>query len=321
MEVLPPLPSASAPIQGTAAIPKPATALSDEAVQNIFELVWRDTRMLFSTAQKRPLPVVFELAWERVPIAMWFLRDRADKFELSFNEHLQSCPLFRTIAPRAAADLKWQRAHVEQRLQESRSTLWPTLRTLLMRPTTHQRVLQAARTQLATYNQASVDVSGLVRVARKPLHVLSLWIALWRWGAYAMRWVFLYLDLSSIPGLGAWSSERRQRVRTRLIERAVEHGLELQRRVDTIDRNTFLGSINLSPNFSASGRFIADASDAAPTQPALLVAGKSEEDPRARPRALYWRSRRLLAQLGLGPARRRLARMLWASSNLRPQGP
>ena len=108
-----------------------------------------------------------------------------------------------------------------------------------------------------------------------------------------------------------------QRVRTRLIERAVEHGLELQRRVDTIDRNTFLGSSNLSPSFSVSGRFIADVSDAAPTQPALLITGKSEEDLPA----LYWQSRRLLARLGLGPARRRLARMLWASSNLRPQGP
>ena len=79
-----------------------------------------------------------------------------------------------------------------------------------MRTTNHQRVLQAARSQLATYNQAAEDVSGLVRVARKPLHVFSLWVALWRWGAYAMRWLFLYLDLSSVPGLGAWSSERRQ---------------------------------------------------------------------------------------------------------------
>ena len=105
-------------------------------------------------------------------------------------------------------------------------------------------------------------------------------------------------------------------MRTKLIERAVEHGLELQRRVDTIDRSTFLGSTPLlSPTFSPSGRFIAQV-DVTPAQPALPGAGESQGVT-----ALYWRSRRLLARLGLGPARRRLARMLWATSNLRPQGP
>lgn len=63
--------------------------LSDATVANILELVWRDTKMVFSTAQKRPLPVAWELAWERVPVALWFLRYKATKAELEVNNHLE----------------------------------------------------------------------------------------------------------------------------------------------------------------------------------------------------------------------------------------
>jgi len=224
VEVLPPL-------TGQA-----ATALSDEAVANIFELVWRDTRMLFSTVQKRPLPVACELAWERWPIAWWFIRDRMDKLELQLNDELQSCQLFGVIAPRAAVDLKWQRERVVLRLNRSRTTLWPTLRALLMRPTTHQRVLQAARTELVTYKQTAGRSRGVARLLNAAVRYGGLWLALWRWALYGLRWLWI-----TAPGLGPVrrSTERRQRVQTELIEKAIRRGLQLQRRVDNIDQSTF----------------------------------------------------------------------------------
>ena len=347
VEVLPPLRSSPPPQR----VPRLASArpqklerskelaaeevvsLSDEAVANIFELVWRDTRMLFSTAQKRPLPVALSLAWERVPIALWFCRDRSDKLELELNRRLAACKLYRTIAPRAAADLGWQRERVERRLQENKETLWPTLRALLLKPTTHQRVVQAARTQLFEYRLAAsrTRVSGRARLAAGSRRAVSLWIALWSWGLYALRWLLLALPrveavnlllpaerrqvracrrprtdtavmgrfpAASRPRLASSRRKRRrvlstravwpasrggvdflsaaaraahvlaapravdaperartvprcacasQRVRTELIERAVERGLELQRRVDTIDRSTFLVDARAAP--------------------------------------------------------------------------
>ncbi|KAL3923454.1 MAG: hypothetical protein SGPRY_004213 [Prymnesium sp.] len=80
VEVLPPLPA-------TSDVREPL-ALSDRSVANIFEIIFRDTRMLLSTAQNQPLPVVLELVWDRLPIAMWFLRDRSAKLELDLNRKL-----------------------------------------------------------------------------------------------------------------------------------------------------------------------------------------------------------------------------------------
>ncbi|KAL1527465.1 hypothetical protein AB1Y20_016130 [Prymnesium parvum] len=225
------------PVSAGGASLRPSIPLSEAAVANIFELVWRDTRMLFSTAQKRPIAVAWELAWERVPVAVWFIRHRCNKLELDLNYQLEQSALFRCIAPQAAKDLKQQRQVVERRLQESRSTLWPTLRTLLMRPSTHLRVLQAARTQLAIYKQFNQQKSGFTRVVRAPLRVAALWAAMGSLAGYGLRWLWLSLDRF---GLGMLTEQKQQRLRSELIEWAVQRGVELQRQIDRIDQNTFL---------------------------------------------------------------------------------
>jgi len=89
-------------------------------------------------------------------------------------------------------------------------------------------------------------VSGRARLAAGSRRAVSLWVALWSWGLYALRWLVLALPRVDAINL-LLPSERRRRVRTELIERAVERGLELQRRVDTIDRSTFLVDARAAP--------------------------------------------------------------------------
>lgn len=106
--------------------------------------------------------------------------------------------VFRCIAPQAAKDLKWQGERLERRLRSSRSTLWPTLRTFLMRPSTHQHLLRAARTQLVSYNYVTEQRGSLTRVARAPIHVVTVWATIWGWAIYALRWLCISLSLSGI---------------------------------------------------------------------------------------------------------------------------
>jgi len=206
-------------------------ALSDEAVANILELVVRDTRMLARTALQRPLPVVWDLMSERSPIAAWYVQRKVDQCALQLNEELASCSLIRCMAPRAAEGLSAERARLERRLEHSRTTLWPTLRALLLTPAMHQRVVSAARTQLAVFKEQH---SRQPRAWwQSPQRVLLLWAALWRWGAYGMSWLCVCCRPAGFGFL--LSAEKRQRVRKELIESAVRKGLELQRRVEMIE--------------------------------------------------------------------------------------
>merc|ERR1719284_1755828 len=102
----------------------------------------------------------WQLANERAPLAWWFTSYRIDRWRLQFNEACADCSFVHVVAPRARTDLERERIVLQRRLDESRTRLWPTLRALLMTQTTHQRLLTAARDQVAQYNSAVQGPGG-----------------------------------------------------------------------------------------------------------------------------------------------------------------
>ena len=206
------------------AVPSPhSLATFPRTLSRVLELVWRDSRMLFRTALQRPLPVVVELVADRMPMAQWFLRYRLDQASLRHYEALAAWEPYKKLFPMAARSLPRQLDHIERRLEASRVSLWPTLRTLLLRPSTHARVVQAARRQVSAYKAMQTSRE---RVLRTPVRVVLLWVGLLRAINYGLKWVFAETILSS---------QRRQRWRTRLIERGLVYGVVLMRRLEVIE--------------------------------------------------------------------------------------
>ena len=247
-------------------------ALSDEAVTNIFELIWRDTRMLARTAWQRPLPVAWELMRERVPIATWYVQRKADQLELALNEHLAVSQCLRRISPRAADDAAHHRRRLELRLEHSRTTLWPTLRTLLLTRAMHARVVDAARRQLSIFREEKRKQRGGGWM-RAPQRLIVLWVAFLRWSVYGLRWVYVSMQPCGFGFLT--SMEKQERLRRELIEDGVRKGLELQRRVERIEERPR----SLAP----SGM---------PEQPLLLLSSASKRE-QLLPLSSGWRRREL----------------------------
>lgn len=208
--------------------PPVAGALSEEAVARVLEVVWRDSRMILRTALQRPMPVVAELVTDRLPMAGWFLSYRSDQSNLMLNRALIQCKAFRIIAPRAAAATPAEIERLERRLELSRSRLWPTLRNLLLRPSTHARVVQAARVQIASLKAVEAGYKNLLRT---PVRAFFLWVGLIRSLSYGFRWV-----LVELARRGSLLSQGRQaRWRISLIERGIMYGVVLMRRVERIE--------------------------------------------------------------------------------------
>ena len=83
VEVLPPIgEDSSLPQRGKSAV------LGEESVGIVFELVFRDIKMLSRTALQRPWPVVFELAQERLDMVVWFARYKADQCNLRLHDEV-----------------------------------------------------------------------------------------------------------------------------------------------------------------------------------------------------------------------------------------
>mmetsp|Transcript_30886 Transcript_30886/g.65103 ORF Transcript_30886/g.65103 Transcript_30886/m.65103 type:complete len:359 (+) Transcript_30886:89-1165(+) len=201
--------------------------LSEETVAQIFELVWRDTRMVARTAPRKP-GFAAELVRDRLPIALWYAKYNAERLQLDLNEKLAKSAMFRLIAPHAAAELHSHRQYLQKKLDCSRAALWPTLRVLLLTQTTQRRVIEAARTQALLFSARH----GRLRIL-SPRRLVMLWASLLGWLGYALRW--LWLDVASRGSLPF--AERRNRLRVHLIERAIERGLELVKRLETVDES------------------------------------------------------------------------------------
>ena len=97
--------------------------LGEESVGIVFELVFRDIKMLSRTALQRPWPVVFELAQERLDMVVWFARYKADQCNLRLHDEvarsLDSLP-----APRRVKSvLAWHRAGLKTQLVARRKDL------------------------------------------------------------------------------------------------------------------------------------------------------------------------------------------------------
>ena len=238
-------------------VPK-GTVLSEESVGIVWELVFRDVRMLSRTALQRPWPVVLGLMQERVDLLVWFGTYKADQYNLKLHDEVARS--MEAVLPQVSKNvLSRHRSRLRRSLDYRRSTLWPTLRTLLQRPSMHERVLQAARNQMAVHRQSG-EPGGVLSLLSMPWRVLSLWVGFWRTGVYAMRWLLVELARRSM----GW---KQQRARTRLIEEALVHGVELQRRVESIEGVRPFAP-RLLPGAPASGapRFAAAAPPSEPPE-------------------------------------------------------
>ena len=206
------------------------TVLGEESVGIVFELVFRDVKMLSRTAMQRPWPVAIGLAQERLDMLGWFARYKANQCNLRLHDevarNLDTLP-----APRRVKSLlTLHRARLKRQLDDSRSTLWPTLRTLLQRPSMHERVILAARTQALLFRQSAVPGKRRLTLLGLPRKALSLWLGFWRTWLYGLRWLLVEGARRGSLFSGVW-----QPARTRLIEEALVHGVELQRRVEQIE--------------------------------------------------------------------------------------
>lgn len=216
VEVLPPIgEDSSLPQRGKGAV------LGEESVGIVFELVFRDIKMLSRTALQRPWPVVFELAQERLDMVVWFARYKADQCNLRLHDEvarsLDSLP-----APRRVKSvLAWHRAGLKTQLVARRKDLWPTLRTLLQRPSMHERIVLAARSQALQFKQSSAPDNRRLALLGMPRRALSLWLAFWQASLYGLRWLLVEAGRRTSLFPGVW-----QPARTRLIEEALVHGVE-----------------------------------------------------------------------------------------------
>jgi hypothetical protein len=213
VEVLP-------PVGDDTPLPK-GTALGEESVGIVFELVFRDIKMLSRTALQRPWPVVVGLAQERLDMVVWFAKYKADQCNLRLHDevarNLEPLP-----APRRVKSLlTWHRARLKSELDDSRSDLWPTLRVLLQRPSMHERIVLAARSQALQFKQSAIPGKRRLTLLRLPRRALSLWFAFWHAWLYGLRWVLVEVARRASLFADVW-----QPARTRLIEEALVHGVE-----------------------------------------------------------------------------------------------
>jgi hypothetical protein len=204
--------------------------LSEDAVSRVLELVWSDSRMLLRTALQRPYPIVHELVTDRLPLASWFVRYHLDLGARRHFEALERWPPYRQLFPKAAKSLPRELEQVERRLAASRSRLWPTIRTLLLRPATHARIVLAARRQISLANGLH---SSRERVMRAPVQMFLLSAGLIRSVDYGLKW-----GLIEVARRGSLvSASRQQRWRSHLIDRGLGYGVLLMRQVEIIEQS------------------------------------------------------------------------------------
>ncbi len=154
--LLPPPPSAHLrPLRNLPAAPPPARApppelrLSDEALNDIAEIILLDAKVVAEAFRDKPLEAL-ETAQRtlerRKPLLSWTAVYLSEKLQLCvLEETLRHVERLRAVAPSLVADAEWQRSHVEKRLSDHRASLRSAL--LVLKPTLLQRVLQAAKTQ------------------------------------------------------------------------------------------------------------------------------------------------------------------------------
>lgn len=165
VEVLPPLDADGYDEQDNFAAVRPAApGLSDESVSRILELVWRDTRKVASEyrlgdvsrtvglflrgerTRAAETPLFADLVKDRLPILRWYLCHKRDQAAVCLSECLERSH----ISPSSASDLQLWRARLQAGLEEQKTELWPTLRSLLLTESMHRRVVKAAQTQVET---------------------------------------------------------------------------------------------------------------------------------------------------------------------------
>jgi hypothetical protein len=247
--LLQPAEPAQPALQIMALPPPPRPMLSDASVSRIIEMVWRDTRKVLAEfrfedlsqeasslflrgfrAEAKATPLFADLVRDRLPILRWYVRHKSDQARLACCDWLEGTG----ISPRSADDFQRCRSQLRSCLDEQKAELWPTLRALLLTERIHRRVVRAAQAQLWLASQAQSQLipssSLAVNILTSPRRLVLLWLAGLKAMHYGLRWVFNEFGLKWVL-----SPEQRRRVRAKLIERAILKGLELQRRVESIE--------------------------------------------------------------------------------------
>jgi len=203
------------------------TGPSEEAVGRIIEIVARDTYLWARTALQDST-FGWELVSDRLPIALWFARYTQVRWRLELNEKLAGCPLYLRLAPRASNALVREHEQLANAFELTREHLWPTLRTLLLRHSTHRRVVQAAKLQHAQF--ARTHRYGYMGTLA-PKRLLLLWLSWLRLVRYGLAWCFV-----EVGRRGRFLSPlRQQAIRTHLIDLALRHGVDLLKKIEAID--------------------------------------------------------------------------------------
>lgn len=143
-------------------------------------------------------------------------------------------------------DLPRERAALIRRLERSRATLWPTVRTFIFERSTSDRLRRVVKSRMATlhrehsarFEHPSQPWSRLRSKLRRFFarggtlkRLLSYAFALLRWSAYGLCWV----GLETAGRARVLSVARVEGLRIRLVEWVLKRGLELQRRVDAAE--------------------------------------------------------------------------------------
>ena len=232
-------------VQQVEVLPPPSPPmLSDASVSRVLEMVWRDTRKVASeykfgdmgktitlflkgdVAEAKATPLFAELVRDRIPILKWYLVHKADLTQLAVVDWMDELGL-----PVLRDELQLCRNELRSRLDEQKRNLWPTLRALLLTERIHRRVVQAAQAQLLLARGEKTGSASLaVNILTSPRRFAMMWFAGLKALHYGLKWVWTEFGLKWVL-----SPCQRQRLRARLIERAIIKGLDLQRRVEDIE--------------------------------------------------------------------------------------
>ena len=129
-------------------------------------------------------------------------------------------------------DIPRERAALIRRLERSRATLWPTVRTFIFERSTSDRLRRVVKSRMATlHREHSARFEHPSQPRPRLKRLLSYAFALLRWSAYGLCWV----GLETAGRARVLSVARVEGLRIRLVEWVLKRGLELQRRVDAAE--------------------------------------------------------------------------------------
>lgn len=233
VEVLPPLGKEDRP-----------PGLSDGAISRIFELIARDTGHVASTYKfgdilrtagwylsgprtqnMTDIPVIAELVQDRRPLYEWYHTFRWYKDQLVLNDWVYS-----KLGFLPGSNSLTRRNELQQKLDQHRMQLWPTIRRLLLTRCFKSRIKAAAQLQMLNITAGGASALRGGWILRSPVRAARFMVGGLKIVSYSLHWLVHEYGVKFVL-----LKEQRQRVRFDLIERAIFRGLEVQKKMEVIE--------------------------------------------------------------------------------------